>query len=91
MTNLILLYPFVCDSSKAETLGLCGQRQVAYFVNSGSEANDMAMTMARLYTGNFDMLTLRNGYHGLSAGTMGLLSHSTWKPNLPTGEHAPLC
>jgi 4-aminobutyrate aminotransferase-like enzyme len=60
--------------------------QVAYFVNSGSEANDMAMMMARLYTGNFDMLTLRNAYHGLSAGTLGLLSHSTWKPNLPTGD-----
>ena len=25
--------------------------QVAYFVNSGSEANDLALLMARLYTG----------------------------------------
>ena len=58
--------------------------QVAYFVNSGSEANDMAMMMARMYTGNYDLLTLRNAYHGLSAGTMGLLSHSTWKFNTPT-------
>ena len=57
--------------------------QVAYFVNSGSEANDMAMMIARLYSGNYDLLTLRNGYHGTSPSTMGLLSHSTWKFNMP--------
>ena len=57
--------------------------QVAYFVNSGSEANDMAIMMARLYTGNYDLITLRNAYHGLSAATMGLLGHSTWKFNTP--------
>ena len=28
---------------------------VTYFVNSGSEANDLAITMARLYTGNSDV------------------------------------
>ena len=57
--------------------------QVAYFVNSGSEANDMAMMMARLYTGNYDILAMRNGYHGLSDATMGMLGHATWKPNVP--------
>lgn len=35
-----------------------------YFVNSGSEANDLAMVMARLYTGNYDLLSFRNAYHG---------------------------
>jgi alanine-glyoxylate transaminase/(R)-3-amino-2-methylpropionate-pyruvate transaminase len=35
-----------------------------YLVNSGSEANDLAMYMSRLYTGNFDILSFRNGYHG---------------------------
>ena len=52
-------------------------------MNSGSEANDMAIMMARLYTGNYDVLALRNGYHGLSEATMGATSHSTWKANLP--------
>jgi alanine-glyoxylate transaminase / (R)-3-amino-2-methylpropionate-pyruvate transaminase len=56
---------------------------VAYFVNSGSEANDMAMMMARLYTGNYDIIALRNAYHGLSAATMGLLGQNTWKFNVP--------
>jgi len=91
-TTTIYLHDQVAAYAKELTDKLPGNLKVAYFVNSGSEANDMAMMMARLYTGNFDMLTLRNAYHGLSAGTMGLLSHSTWKPNLPTafGVHHAL-
>jgi alanine-glyoxylate transaminase/(R)-3-amino-2-methylpropionate-pyruvate transaminase len=52
---------------------------VTYFVNSGSEANDLAITMARLYTGHNDVIALRNGYHGGSPSAMGLTSHHTWK------------
>ena len=43
------------------------------------------MTMARLYTGNFDILALCNCYHGASPATMGLTAHSTWKYNIPHG------
>ena len=57
--------------------------QVVYFVNSGSEANDMALTMARLYTGNYDVIAVRNAYHGMSPATMGLTALSTWKYNMP--------
>lgn len=56
---------------------------VTYFVNSGSEANDLAILMARLYTGNVDVIALRNAYHGASQGAMGLTSHSTWKYPAP--------
>ncbi|MBA2432415.1 MAG: aminotransferase class III-fold pyridoxal phosphate-dependent enzyme, partial [Chthoniobacterales bacterium] len=54
-----------------------------YFVNSGSEANDLAMLMARAYTGNYDMIALRNAYHGGNSSGMGLTAHSTWKFNVP--------
>lgn len=60
-----------------------GNLKVCYFVNSGSEANDLALLMARAYTGNYDVVALRNAYHGGSAGTMGLTSHHTWKYNVP--------
>ena len=43
----------------------------------------MAMMMARLYTGNYDVLALRNAYHGLSEATMGVTAHSSWKCNVP--------
>src|SRR5687768_2621488 len=65
---------------------------VTYFVNSGSEANDLAIMMARLYTGNNDVIALRNAYHGGTPGTMGLTSLNTWKLPVPqtTGVHHAL-
>lgn len=27
----------------------------------------------------------RNGYHGTSPGTLGILAHNTWKLNVPVG------
>ncbi len=57
--------------------------QCVYFVNSGSEANDMAMMLARAHTGNWDLVSLRNGYHGMSMATMGACGHSTWKQPVP--------
>lgn len=45
--------------------------------------------MARLHTGNHDVLMLRNAYHGgLTDALLGTLGHSTWKFNLPTVRHA---
>lgn len=62
---------------------LPGDLKVAYFVNSGSEATDLALTLARLHTGNDSIVTLRNGYHGLSGVAIGALGHGTWRNQLP--------
>lgn len=59
---------------------------VLYFVNSGSEANDLAVTMARAFTGHTDVIALRNGYHGGTTGAMGLTSHHTWKLEVEYGS-----
>ena len=66
---------------------------VTYFVNSGSEANDLAITMARLFTGNSDVIAVRNAYHGGSPSSLGLTSHHTWKFPLPgqAGVHHAPC
>jgi alanine-glyoxylate transaminase / (R)-3-amino-2-methylpropionate-pyruvate transaminase len=53
--------------------------EVTYFVNSGSEANDLAILMARMFTGNNDVIAVRNSYHGGSPSAMALTSHATWK------------
>jgi 4-aminobutyrate aminotransferase-like enzyme/Ser/Thr protein kinase RdoA (MazF antagonist) len=37
---------------------------VCFFVNSGSEANDLALRLARAYTGNRDVITVDHAYHG---------------------------
>lgn len=62
-----------------------GEEWVAHFVNSGSEANDLALLMARLYTGNNDMLALRDSYHGLHFGAMGLTGVKSCRHKVPLG------
>ena len=44
----------------------------------------MAILLARLYSGNHDLIALRNCYHGISEGLLGVLGHSTWKYNVPS-------
>ena len=83
-TTAIYLYPQIHEYARRLTATMPGNLKVCYFVNSGSEANDMAMMMARMYTGNYDILALRNAYHGMSPYTMGLTAHSTWRYDLPT-------
>lgn len=51
----------------------------SYFTNSGSEANEIAILSAREYTGNQDVVALRNAYHGGTAATMGITAHGNWK------------
>jgi alanine-glyoxylate transaminase / (R)-3-amino-2-methylpropionate-pyruvate transaminase len=82
-TTTIYLHPNVALYAQELADRLPGELKVVYFVNSGSEANDLAVLMARAYTGNYDVVALRNGYHGGSQGTMGLTSLRTWKFNVP--------
>lgn len=56
--------------------------QIVFFTNSGTEANELALLMARLYTGCHDIISLRNGYHGNAAGTMGATAQSNFKFNV---------
>ncbi len=82
-TSTIYLHPNLPLYAAALADKMPGDLKVVYFVNSGSEANDLAILMARAYTQNFEVVALRNAYHGGSAGTMGLTAHSTWKFNVP--------
>eukprot|EP00128_Syssomonas_multiformis_P014060 Colp12_sorted_trinity150504_noHs@31228 len=84
-TTNIYLHPNIHQYAEKLASTLPGNLKVVYFVNSGSEANDLAMMMARLYTKNFDIIALRNAYHGMSPYTMGLTNLGTWKYNMPHG------
>ncbi|KAI2805524.1 alanine--glyoxylate aminotransferase 2 [Blomia tropicalis] len=53
------------------------------FCNSGSEANDIALLMARLYTGAYDIIALHNAYHGCTTSTMPLCGIGSWKFSMP--------
>jgi alanine-glyoxylate transaminase/(R)-3-amino-2-methylpropionate-pyruvate transaminase len=57
---------------------------VVHFTNSGSEAIDLAMTMARSYTGNLDLLALRTAYHGPTAAAQSVTGIAGWRhPGMP--------
>ena len=78
-TTTIYLHPSFPLLAKRLAAKMPPGLDVTYFTNSGSEANDLAITMARLYTGQRDVIALRNAYHGGSPSAMGLTSHNTWK------------
>ena len=82
-STTIYLQPNIVEYAKELAGKMPGDLKVCYFVNSGSEANDLALLMARAYTGNYDVIALRNAYHGGNALTMGLTAHRTWKFNVP--------
>ena len=84
-TTTIYLHPNIAKFAEKLASTLPDGLDVVYFTNSGSEANDLAILMARAYTKNFDVIALRNGYHGGSQGAMGLTAHSTWKFSVPHG------
>uniref|UniRef100_A0A667Z2Y6 Ethanolamine-phosphate phospho-lyase n=1 Tax=Myripristis murdjan TaxID=586833 RepID=A0A667Z2Y6_9TELE len=54
----LVLYAQRLQATLPDKLSVC------YFVNSGSEANDLALRLAWQYTGHKDVITLNNAYHG---------------------------
>ncbi len=56
------------------------------FLNSASEANELALRLARAVTGARDMAVMDHGYHG---GTTGAMDISPYKFNHPDGVGGP--
>ena len=59
---------------------------VCYVLNSASEANELALRLARAYTGSKDMIVLEAAYHG---NTTSLIDISPYKHAGPGGGGAP--
>ncbi|XP_026848050.1 alanine--glyoxylate aminotransferase 2, mitochondrial isoform X1 [Drosophila persimilis] len=81
-TTNIYMHPKIHEYAERLVAKFPSNLKSVCFVNSGSEANDLAMLMARIHTGNQDILSFRNAYHGMSPYTMGLTAHSTWRFSL---------
>ncbi|KAG9455192.1 hypothetical protein H6P81_008096 [Aristolochia fimbriata] len=90
-STVVYLNHAIADFAEALASKLPGDLKVAFFTNSGTEANELAMMIARLYTGCHDIISLRNAYHGNAAGTMGATAQSNWKFNvIQSGVHHAL-
>jgi ethanolamine-phosphate phospho-lyase len=57
-TNNRFLHDELVILAKKLTSTMPEELSVCYFVNSGSEANDLALRLSRIHTGNEDVITL---------------------------------
>jgi acetylornithine/N-succinyldiaminopimelate aminotransferase len=74
----MILSPQV-ELAKALASLLPGALQSVYFVNSGSEAIEGAVKLAKRYTGRTEVIAFRNAYHGSTQGALSLLGNETLK------------
>lgn len=50
-----------------------------YFVNSGSEANEGALKLAKRYTGRREIISFKNAYHGSTQGCLSIIGSDEYK------------
>jgi 4-aminobutyrate aminotransferase len=79
------LFPNEAIVSLAEKIAQItpGEISQCMFTNSGTEANETAVQLARIHTGNFEIVALRHGYSGRSQLAQGLTGHAPWRKSLP--------
>ena len=85
-TNTRYLHDVQTDFAAELTATLPDELCVCFFLNSASEANELALRLARTYTGQRDLLALEGGYHG---HTTSLIDISPYKHDGPGGHGAP--
>jgi 4-aminobutyrate aminotransferase-like enzyme/Ser/Thr protein kinase RdoA (MazF antagonist) len=82
-TNTRYLHDNVNRYAERLTRKLPAPLRVCFFVNSGSEANELALRLARAHTGREDVIVLEHAYHG---HTSTLIDISPYKFDGPGGR-----
>ncbi len=85
-TNTRYLHPAQVEFAETLLATLPSAFTHVFLVNSGSEANELALRLARARTGARDMVVADHGYHG---NTTGAIDISPYKFNKPGGGGAP--
>lgn len=85
-TNTRYLHPGIIRLSDKLLNLLPDHLKVCHFVNSGSEANELAMRMARIKSGKEDIIVMEHGYHG---NTNICVAISSYKFDGKGGEGKP--
>jgi 4-aminobutyrate aminotransferase-like enzyme len=85
-TNTRYLSDLIVEYAERLTATLPDPLSVCFFVNSGSEANELAVRLARAHTGARDMIVLDHAYHG---NTTTLIDLSPYKHDGPGGSGPP--
>jgi 4-aminobutyrate aminotransferase-like enzyme/Ser/Thr protein kinase RdoA (MazF antagonist) len=82
-TNTRYLHDNVVEYAERLTRTLPAPLRICYFLNSGSEANELALRLARAHTNYEDIIVLEHAYHG---HTNTLIDISPYKFNGPGGK-----
>jgi 4-aminobutyrate aminotransferase-like enzyme len=85
-TNTRYLNPNLLQYAERLTAKLPKPLSVMFMTASGSEANELALRLARAYTGHHDMIVMTSGYHG---HTNSMIDISQYKFDGPGGKGAP--
>jgi 4-aminobutyrate aminotransferase-like enzyme len=85
-TNTRYLHDAVIEYAERLLAKFPDPLSVCYFVCTGSEANELALRMARTYTRQQDIITVDGAYHG---NTQTLIDISPYKHAGPGGQGAP--
>jgi len=85
LSHISTLYPVESIVTLAERLVSItpGNLEKCFFTASGTEADETAVMMAQLATGNSEFIALRHAYAGRSMLAQSLTAHSTWR-SLPS-------
>ena len=82
-TNTRYLHPAQVEFANALTAKMPRGLSVCFFLNSASEANEVALRLARVKSQGHDIIVPDHGYHGITTGAIDI---SAYKFNGPGGE-----
>lgn len=85
-TNTRFLYEHLDEYAERLTALFPAPLDICFLVNSGSEANELALRLARAHTGRRGTVVLDHAYHG---NTTSLIDISPYKFNGPGGDGRP--
>jgi 4-aminobutyrate aminotransferase-like enzyme/Ser/Thr protein kinase RdoA (MazF antagonist) len=74
-TNTRYLHPSILEYADKLLAKFPAHLSRVYFVNSGSEANELALRMTKAFSKNQGILAMRTGYHGNSQGCIDVSSY----------------
>ena len=83
VSTLFATEPQVALAKKVAEVSPGGKLTKSFFTNSGTEANETAIQLARCHTGHNEIIALRHSYHGRSALGTSLTGHSPWRGPAP--------
>ena len=79
-----MLDPLRAHLMKVLSMLTPGDIQYGFFINSGTEAVEGAMKLAKLYTGKSGFISMLKSFHGKTLGALSLMGKSVYrKPLLP--------